>query len=790
MHRGISKFWKFNLSFIITVVSIRIFELILIPSKLIVPDVFYFLQMGGVLFDLVFAFSYSLLFIGIYTLINRVNNTLAIIILNILNVFSIISLLSLIVFFSERTSPLDEELIVSSVNDTFIIIKSSGIISLRLISVYIMSVVVYFCIYYILSLKLILNSRVNKILLTVSVVLFGINILYTPSFEGNEFAVNKLNFITKKIVAYWVKTDDEETVYSYGEIVLTPAFIKEVEFYQKEQGFDFVSKKYPLLHKKDSSSVLEPFFNLKDTKPNIVVLIVESLSRDFCGDGASLGNFATPFIDSLSHKSLYWSNCLSSSPISFEVLPTILASLPYGKKGFSLLPNYPNHLSLIQVLNASGYSTNYITGAPLTIANQGVFIRNQEPNYISYNFSDKYNDDNVGWWGYPDKALFSYGMDILDSKIISPYLNIFVTMTTHPPYLYNEKDKYGERFDREVLGLALSKYKLNNVVKNREALSSFMYLDDCLRDFFTDYKKRSDYNNTIFIITGDHQAYMSTKNELTRFHVPLLIFSPLLAQARAFSSLNMHQSITPSILSLLSTKYPIEEQELAHWVGGQLDTCKLFRNVNSFPLIDSSKDINFYIYGNYFIKDDNLYQILNDRLDVKRLDNDELLDSLKRKLDNYKVINNYCCYGNNIMPIAEDVNDFPELLYKENNRAEINSSNRYIGTLRVKLDSEWESIKLLTSFDIKVPANKKLNPTFLINIDDKTSNKRVFCDIKQLSSLNNDSILYNIYMPMRSEEIINLNNFTNGELELVVYVKNTDTLNISIKNLSVKVYGK
>jgi uncharacterized sulfatase len=90
---------------------------------------------------------------------------------------------------------------------------------------------------------------------------------------------------------------------------------------------------YPFLYKDSATDVLTPFFTHSETPPNIVLLIVEGLGRAFTNDHAYLGNF-TPFLDSLSRKSLYWENFLSSGGRTFAVLPSILGSLPFGKNGF------------------------------------------------------------------------------------------------------------------------------------------------------------------------------------------------------------------------------------------------------------------------------------------------------------------------------------------------------------------------------------------------------------------------------------------------------------------------
>ena len=62
-----------------------------------------------------------------------------------------------------------------------------------------------------------------------------------------------------------------------------------------------------------------------------------------------------------------------------------------------------------------------------------------------------------------------------------------------------------------------------------------------------------EYRNTIFILTGDHrlpEIPMSTR--IDRYHVPLLIVSPLLKQPRMITAVSSHFDVAPSLLALLA----------------------------------------------------------------------------------------------------------------------------------------------------------------------------------------------------------------------------------------------
>src|ERR1022692_4715500 len=109
---------------------------------------------------------------------------------------------------------------------------------------------------------------------------------------------------------------------------------------------------YPFLHKDNTPNTLKPFFLAGDgsQKPDIVVIIIESMGKAYSGKDAYLGSF-TPFLDSLADHSLYWENCLSGGGRTFAALPSIFGSLPFLEHGYlEAGEKAPLATSLIKIL--------------------------------------------------------------------------------------------------------------------------------------------------------------------------------------------------------------------------------------------------------------------------------------------------------------------------------------------------------------------------------------------------------------------------------------------------------
>ncbi|MFX8577861.1 sulfatase-like hydrolase/transferase, partial [Acinetobacter baumannii] len=64
-------------------------------------------------------------------------------------------------------------------------------------------------------------------------------------------------------------------------------------------------------------------------------------------------------------------------------------------------------------------------------------------------------------------------------------------------------------------------------METKKVLVTYMFSDDCLRDFFKKYTKRPEFSNTIFFITGDHHigSFPSTCG-IDDYHVPFIVYSP------------------------------------------------------------------------------------------------------------------------------------------------------------------------------------------------------------------------------------------------------------------------
>jgi len=421
--------------------------------------------------------------------------------------------------------------------------------------------------------------------------------------------------------------------------------------------FTYINQDYPFLHEEHTPDLLESFFKPGVQAPSIVFILVESLGRAYTGEGAYLGSF-TPFLDSLMSKSLYWENCLSTSGRTFSVIPSLLASLPFGEKGFAGLGDkMPDHLSLVSLLkNRAGYSSSFYYGGDTKFDDMGPFMRRQGATRIVgiKDFGSGYQQlpaSNQGFsWGYGDREIFRKYLTDLRSNEADKRIDVMLTLAMHSPFKIPDQEHYNDLFEKRMNSINLSEEEKKY---NRQYLAQFatiLYFDDALSYFFHEFSKLKTFENTIFVITGDHRMpEIPISTQLDRFHVPLVIYSPLLKRGQKFSSIVTHFDVTPSLLTLLKNRLNLSLPTVTSWIGHGLDTNVSFRNLNAYPLKRNTGELTDYISGDHFISGSTLYKVYPD-LDIEPENDPALNNQLQKEFANYKAKNNFATKGNQVIP--------------------------------------------------------------------------------------------------------------------------------------------
>ncbi|MEO6719505.1 MAG: sulfatase-like hydrolase/transferase [Ferruginibacter sp.] len=569
------------------------------------PEPAYILSLSY-LNDLVFFFKVNLLLALLYGLFYLISKKTAEITVISITVLLTLGSLALMQYFSLSFVLLGADLYGYSMRDIKQTIGASGGISVGVIAAIVGVAAALLAIYKWVSPLLRKPAKWINLSVSVTAIVWIVIGIFSPDkftvrdeYAGN-LVKNKLNYFFAASFEHFFPASQAYDV---------PA--------ESSKEFQYVDEtKFPFLRTDSTADVLSPFLNTASRKPDIVIVLVEGMGRAFSNDNAYLGSF-TPFLDSLSKHSLYWENFLSNGGRTFAALPSLLGSLPFGSTGFNELgAKMPEHLSLMSILKANGYSTSFHYGGDAEFDNMALFLRKQQIDHI-FDISSfpadfpKLPENNGFSWGYGDKELFRHVLIKKDALApAQPSLQVVLTVATHSPFVVNEQDHYLKKVEERMNELDFTEIQKQEYRKYAHQYSSILYADDAIRTFINNYRSRPGFENTIFLITGDHrmpEIPMSTK--IDRYHVPLIIYSPLLKRTAKFESISSHVDIAPTLLAYLKHSYNLRTPTVVSWIGSGIDTARGFRNIHSNALKQTKTNLIDFVSGDYHLNETTVYKL-------------------------------------------------------------------------------------------------------------------------------------------------------------------------------------
>jgi peptidoglycan-N-acetylglucosamine deacetylase len=645
--QGVKEAAVYGMILLGSMLLINLYSLLRSAQKFGVTKDFLKVVCSGIINDISFTLNILIVPVGIFILLFFLSKKISRFFFITFSLLLIAVHAMLAEYFLETLAPLGADLLKYSLADIKQIVGAAGVSMSFICSTILMSAFIA-GLFIIIPKKVEFSTRISFTLLALyaTAAVFSIASITSAWKPGQEFSnnisLNKSYFFYSS--CYRVLHSVKENIPADTGVPLT-----EASFKYTDEG------RYPFLHTVDSNAdVLSPFLNKMAGPPNIVFIVAEGLGRAFSNSDAYLGSF-TPFLDSLSGKGLYWKNFLSAGGRTFAMPPSIFGSLPFGKNGFlELGDKMPAHFSLFNVLQKNGYSSNFFYGGNASFDNMNKFMKMNGANlYDEKTFSSGYTrmpQSNSGFsWGFGDGEVFRRYNEAT-GKIKSPSCNVVLTLSTHSPFLINEEDKYLQLFEQRMQALGFSEAQKEEHRHYQNQYASILYLDNAIRNFINDYSGRPDFGNTIFIITGDHrmpEIPMSTK--IDRYHVPLIIYSPLLKRSQVFGAVSSHFDITPSLLSLLKHKYNFKIPAVATWIGEGLDTAHAFRNIHTYPLMQTKNEVNDFLMNEYMLSGEDLFK-LNDNMDLEPVNDEGEKGKVKAAFTSFKLKNNKFANTISLMP--------------------------------------------------------------------------------------------------------------------------------------------
>lgn len=277
---------------------------------------------------------------------------------------------------------------------------------------------------------------------------------------------------------------------------------------------------------------------LKNKRPNIVLIILESWSADLV---ESLGGEPgiTPQFHKLEKGGILFTSAISSGSRSEQGMASIFGGFPaHPFSSITVQPDKSAKLpSLIKEFSGLGYTTSFYFGGQLIYGNIKGYIMANGFNKIReiYDFGD---DVLRGKLGVHDEFVLSRQISELHNEK-QPFFSALFTLSSHSPY---------DEPMAEVLHWGKNE---------RKYINSAYYTDKCLGEYFEKAKKEPWYPNTLFIIVADHShnSYRNWNFDSPEYHhIPLLFYGDVIKdeyRGTKNSKMIAHTDIPATILAQL-----------------------------------------------------------------------------------------------------------------------------------------------------------------------------------------------------------------------------------------------
>lgn len=302
---------------------------------------------------------------------------------------------------------------------------------------------------------------------------------------------------------------------------LTPKLSSLFGYEESAQRFTqyFTSEEYDKYnHKNKYTGLLEGY--------NIVFIHMEGIET-YLMDLKFNGVEAVPNINRLAKEGMFFSKFFPQISIgtSSDTEFTLLTSLMPAQSGAVFTSYYDrDYITIPKLLKEKGYYTFSMHGNFASMWNRS----NVHPllGYQDMYFEDKftYNKDPKSedyiTLGINDKLFFKQAIPMLENieENNEKYMGTLITLSNHSPF--SALDKYGE-YDMSttykdcdefnVCKNVTTNYLYNTAVGNY--ITSAHYADAALGEFFEYVNKSKYFNNTLFVLYGDHDAKLSRKQK-------------------------------------------------------------------------------------------------------------------------------------------------------------------------------------------------------------------------------------------------------------------------------------
>ncbi len=312
------------------------------------------------------------------------------------------------------------------------------------------------------------------------------------------------------------------------------------------------------------------FFPARDNAEtvNVVIIMMESMATNRTSlerglasqDNQTSKEFKldpTPFLKSIAEKSLYYPNFYVNSRTTARSIFSSLTGIPDLNFSGGTSSRNPKSINQHLIFNEfEDYEKYYLIGGNANWANiRGLLQNNIDDLKL---LEDTYwQAPNVDVWGISDLALLRESIEVF-SESAKPFIAFIQTAGFHRPYtIPSDNEDFVQA--EEPSQAAIKYWGFENVAEYQ----SMRFADHALKRFFERAEQTTWFENTVFLIYGDHGLTNSSQNmnenylnlSLQSWHVPLILYAPGKILAGINPALHSQVDIFPTLANLAGLEY-------------------------------------------------------------------------------------------------------------------------------------------------------------------------------------------------------------------------------------------
>ncbi len=273
---------------------------------------------------------------------------------------------------------------------------------------------------------------------------------------------------------------------------------------------------------------------------NVVVVLEESLGSELVGSLHPRPESLTPSLDALMAEGTLLTHAFSTGNRTVRAIEATTSSLP-PLPGESIVRRDKSVglFTLPSLLASQGYETMFVYGGRALFDGMGTYLHQNGVDRLVDQSSYPQGTFTTAW-GVCDEAIFTKALEVMDETHAKgkPFYSLVLSVSNHRPFTFPQDHiKEETRFHRR-----------ENVVR---------YADWALGQFMAKAKSHAFYQDTLFVLMGDHGArvYGASEIPLPSYEVPILFVGPGVPAGVRLPTLASSLDLPPTILGVLGLDY-------------------------------------------------------------------------------------------------------------------------------------------------------------------------------------------------------------------------------------------